>query len=90
MYVGFTGGTGQLVESHKILSWSFSNSNFSIGDALVTANLPSFVLPKESVFRSKGFVIGVSVGAMLIVLWSCDMGCFGEEENEKKGREGRD
>ncbi|KAK2651127.1 hypothetical protein Ddye_018616 [Dipteronia dyeriana] len=68
MYAGFTGATGRLVESHKILSWSFSNSNFSIGDALVTTNLPSFVLPKESVFRSKGFIIGVSVGAVLIVV----------------------
>ncbi|KAI9186268.1 hypothetical protein LWI28_015587 [Acer negundo] len=68
MYVGFTGATGQLVVSQKILSWSFSNSNCSIGDALVTANLPSFVIPKESVFRSKGFVIGVSVGAVLIVV----------------------
>ncbi|KAK0590507.1 hypothetical protein LWI29_028133 [Acer saccharum] len=66
MYVGFTGATGRLVESHKILAWSFSNSNFSIGDALVTTNLPSFVLPKESVFRSKGFIIGVSVGAVLV------------------------
>ncbi|KAK0588902.1 hypothetical protein LWI29_006856 [Acer saccharum] len=68
MYVGFTGATGKLVEGNKILSWSFSNSNFSIGDALVTTNLPSFVLPQESVFRSKGFVIGVSVGAVLIVV----------------------
>lgn len=67
MYVGFTAATGQLVESHKILAWSFSNSNFSIGDALVTTNLPSFVLPKESVFRSKGFIVGVGVGGVLVV-----------------------
>ncbi|XP_031280292.1 probable L-type lectin-domain containing receptor kinase VII.2 [Pistacia vera] len=67
MYVGFTAATGQLVESHKILAWSFSNSNSSIGDALVTTNLPSFVLPKELVFRSKGFVIGVSVGCVLVI-----------------------
>nr|POF11984.1 putative l-type lectin-domain containing receptor kinase vii.2 [Quercus suber] len=46
MYTGFCAATGQLVESHKILAWSFSNSNFSIGDALVTTNLPSFVTPK--------------------------------------------
>ncbi|KAK7845052.1 l-type lectin-domain containing receptor kinase vii.1 [Quercus suber] len=44
--IGFCAATGQLVESHKILAWSFSNSNFSIGDALVTTNLPSFVTPK--------------------------------------------
>uniref|UniRef100_A0A2N9ERU0 non-specific serine/threonine protein kinase n=1 Tax=Fagus sylvatica TaxID=28930 RepID=A0A2N9ERU0_FAGSY len=47
MFVGFCAATGQLVESHKVLSWSFSNSNFSIGDALVTMNLPSFVPPKR-------------------------------------------
>ncbi|KDO53900.1 hypothetical protein CISIN_1g048535mg [Citrus sinensis] len=69
MHVGFSAGTGQLVESHKILAWSFSNSNFSIGDALVTTHLPSFELPKDSVFRSKGFILGVSVGGLLI------MGC---------------
>ncbi|KAF5731383.1 putative kinase [Tripterygium wilfordii] len=67
MYVGFSGATGQLVQSHKILAWSFSNSNFSIGDALVTMNLPSFVLPKESVFRSKGFIVGVSLGCLFCI-----------------------
>lgn len=67
MYVGFCAATGQLVESHKILAWSFSNSNFSIGEALVTTNLPSFVLPKGSVFQSKGFIAGVSVGCVLII-----------------------
>lgn len=67
MYVGFCAATGQLVESHKILPWSFSNTNFSIGDALVTTHLPSFVLPKDSVFRSKGFILGVSVGGVLIL-----------------------
>ncbi|KAK4255513.1 hypothetical protein QN277_008508 [Acacia crassicarpa] len=67
MYVGFCGATGQLVESHKILSWSFSNLNFSIGDALVTSNLPSFLLPKRSVTRSKGFIIGVSMGIFFVI-----------------------
>ena len=28
MYIGFSGATGQLVESHKILAWSFNNSIF--------------------------------------------------------------
>lgn len=67
MYVGFCAATGSLVESHKILAWSFSNLNFDIGDALVTTNLPSFVLPKESVLQSKGFIIGVSVSAVVVV-----------------------
>ncbi|KAK3184129.1 hypothetical protein Dsin_031415 [Dipteronia sinensis] len=89
MYVGFTGATGQLVESHKILAWSFSNSNFSIGDALVTTNLPSFVLPKESVFPSKGFVIGVSVGAVLIVVCGVVIWVVLARKKRKK-REGKE
>lgn len=67
MFVGFCGATGQLVESHKILAWSFSNSNFSIGDALVTTNLPSFVLPKDSVLRSKGFIVGIIAGVLFVI-----------------------
>ncbi|RXH90440.1 hypothetical protein DVH24_035204 [Malus domestica] len=55
MYVGFCAATGALVESHRILAWSFSNSNFSISDALVTQNLPSFVVSEnKSVFGVKG------------------------------------
>ncbi|KAJ4823108.1 hypothetical protein Tsubulata_017608 [Turnera subulata] len=68
MYVGFCGATGQLVQSHKILAWSFSNSNFSIGNALVTRDLPSFVLPKRSVFKSKGFIAGIAVAVLLVIL----------------------
>lgn len=30
MYVGYCWATGQLVESHNILSWRFSNSNFQL------------------------------------------------------------
>ncbi|XP_010529414.1 PREDICTED: L-type lectin-domain containing receptor kinase VII.1 [Tarenaya hassleriana] len=67
---------GRLVESHKILAWSFSNSNFSLSESLITSGLPSFVLPKESVVRSKWFVsvlvlvvfIAVSSIALLSVL----------------------
>ncbi|XP_021902257.1 L-type lectin-domain containing receptor kinase VII.1-like, partial [Carica papaya] len=29
MFIGFTGATGRLVEGHRILAWSFSNTNFS-------------------------------------------------------------
>ncbi|KAF8094336.1 hypothetical protein N665_0365s0022 [Sinapis alba] len=68
MFVGFTASTGLLVQSHRILSWSFSNSNFSIGDALLTRNLPSFKLQDDSVFNSKGFIAGISVGAVLLLV----------------------
>lgn len=67
MFVGFTSSTGQLVESHKILAWSFSNANFSLSDELVTSGLPSFVLPNDSIFKSKGFVAGFSVGVFFII-----------------------
>ncbi|RWR89151.1 L-type lectin-domain-containing protein [Cinnamomum micranthum f. kanehirae] len=77
MYVGFTAATGQLVQTHRILAWSFSNSNFSAYQGLITSNLPSFVPPKDSIFKSKGFIAGISVasiaflGALLIFfIWA--------------------
>ncbi|XP_020220922.1 L-type lectin-domain containing receptor kinase VII.1 [Cajanus cajan] len=67
MYVGFTSATGQLVESHKILGWSFSNEDSSLSDELITTGLPSFVLPKDSIFKSKGFVAGFTIGIFFVV-----------------------
>ncbi|CAI8591136.1 unnamed protein product [Vicia faba] len=67
MFVGFTSSTGQLVQSHKILAWSFSNTNFSFSDEIITIGLPSFVLPKDSIFESKRFVAGFSVGVFFVV-----------------------
>ncbi|XP_065873317.1 probable L-type lectin-domain containing receptor kinase VII.2 [Euphorbia lathyris] len=69
MYVGFSAATGILVQSHRILSWSFSNTNFSISDALVTKNLPSFVDSKSDVLKSRGFIIGASVGSVMIIVF---------------------
>lgn len=76
MYLGFSGATGQMVESHRILAWSFSNTNLSIGDALVTENLPSFVVHRGSGSGSKWLIVGVSVaggfllvGSGLLVSW---------------------
>lgn len=74
MYVGFTAGTGALTQSHKILSWSFSNSNFSLSDGLITDGLPSFVLPGEPIYKSTGFIIGLTLGILVIVITS---GFFG-------------
>ncbi|CAN1159856.1 L-type lectin-domain containing receptor kinase VII.1 [Linum perenne] len=69
MFVGFAGATGQLVDSHHILGWSFSNDNASIGDALNNVNLPSFVRSvEESFVRSKGFVAGIVVGGLSFVI----------------------
>ncbi|CAI0407470.1 unnamed protein product [Linum tenue] len=55
-------------ESHKILGWSFSNSNFSLGESLITAGLPSFVLPSDSILQSKGFIAGVTAGSLVLVI----------------------
>ncbi|CAN8230196.1 unnamed protein product [Cochlearia groenlandica] len=68
MFVGFTGATGLLVQSHRIISWSFSNTNFSIGDALVTRNLPSFKLRDDSVLKSRAFIAGVTVSTVLLLV----------------------
>ncbi|CAL0322607.1 unnamed protein product [Lupinus luteus] len=71
MYVGFSGSTGKMIDVCRILAWSYSNSNFSIGDALKTKHLPLFVHPKASILRSKGFTIGVVFGALFITGCCC-------------------
>lgn len=68
MYVGFTAATGALTQSHKILSWSFSNSNFSFSDGLITQGLPSFVLPGEAIHKSIGFIVGLTLGVFVVVM----------------------
>ncbi|KAF9589789.1 hypothetical protein IFM89_028724 [Coptis chinensis] len=67
MYVGFSAATGQLVETHRILAWGFSNTDFLVGDRLVTSNLPSFLPPGTSVFATKRFIIGMSVAIVLFI-----------------------
>ncbi|XP_022954483.1 L-type lectin-domain containing receptor kinase VII.1-like isoform X1 [Cucurbita moschata] len=67
MYVGFTSATGQLVQGHNILAWSFSNSNFSLSESLVTIGLPSFILPKDPFTKSKWFIATVTVGGFLVL-----------------------
>ncbi|CAE6136774.1 unnamed protein product [Arabidopsis arenosa] len=59
--------TGRLVQSHKILAWSFSNSNFSLSDSLITTGLPSFVLPKDSILKAKWFVFVLALICFLVV-----------------------
>lgn len=86
MYVGFTAATGRLVESHRILAWSFSNSNFSFSENLVTTGLPSFVLPKASVFRSKVFIAGITVGAFFLVGSSIVLCLLINKRNRRRAR----
>ncbi|GMY37377.1 L-type lectin-domain containing receptor kinase VII.1-like [Fagus crenata] len=87
MYVGFTGSTGQLVQSHKLLAWSFSNSNFSLSEMLVTTGLPSFVLPKGSIFRSKGFIAGITVAGFFGIVVCALFSLFFIKRQRRKARE---
>ncbi|PIN04393.1 Serine/threonine protein kinase [Handroanthus impetiginosus] len=75
MYVGFTAATGALIESHKILAWSFSNTNFSHSDSLITRGLPSFELPKTPIHKTKGFIAGFTVG-LLVFVTVCSVAVF--------------
>lgn len=74
MYVGFTAATGALVQTHRILAWSFSNSNPRVGDELITSNLPSFVPRSSSEFPSKGFIISMTVATMFLIC--CGFGIY--------------
>lgn len=68
MYVGFTASTGALVESHKILAWSFSNTNSSLSESLITTGLPTFELPKTPIHETEGFIAGLTVGLLFVVI----------------------
>ncbi|XP_060192846.1 L-type lectin-domain containing receptor kinase VII.1 [Lycium barbarum] len=90
MYVGFTASTGDLAQSHKILSWSFSNSNFSISDSLITYGLPSFELPEDPVYRSKGFIAGMTVSLLFLVVVSVVVSLILIKRNRRMKRERED
>ncbi|KAF1882013.1 hypothetical protein Lal_00038656 [Lupinus albus] len=86
MFVGFTSATGQLVQSHKILAWSFSNTNFSLSEELITEGLPSFVLPKDSIFESKAFVAGFTVGVFFVICVIVLLALFLIQRMRRRGR----
>ncbi|XP_064958809.1 probable L-type lectin-domain containing receptor kinase VII.2 [Musa acuminata AAA Group] len=70
MYVGFCAATGKLVERHHVLAWSFSNSNFSAGDDLVTSDLPNFVplAAQSSANSRRRLIFSLSVAAMVLLM----------------------
>ncbi|XP_057455517.1 probable L-type lectin-domain containing receptor kinase VII.2 [Lotus japonicus] len=74
-YVGFCAATGKIVDSVKILGWSFSNSNFSIGNALVTENLPSFVLHKSWFSGARGLAVGIT-SVVCVLITGCGCAAF--------------
>ncbi|KAF2297701.1 hypothetical protein GH714_002344 [Hevea brasiliensis] len=53
MYIGFTSATGRLVQSHKILAWSFSNSNFSLSENLITTGCHRLFFQREKQRRAR-------------------------------------
>ncbi|KAK4255512.1 hypothetical protein QN277_008507 [Acacia crassicarpa] len=67
MYVGFCASTGLLMDTTRIMAWSYSNSNFSIGDALITTDLPSFVHQKGFFSGSRAPIIGLVVVCMILI-----------------------
>ncbi|CAA6665711.1 unnamed protein product [Spirodela intermedia] len=86
MYVGFCAATGVLVEHHRILSWSFSNHNSSLSEALVTSNLPSFRPPTEGGGLPKGVVAGISAAGVVVFLLgsACLLLVWRRRRNQKK------
>ncbi|XP_057764490.1 L-type lectin-domain containing receptor kinase VII.1-like [Salvia miltiorrhiza] len=74
MYVGFTASTGALVESHKILSWSFSNTNSLLSESLITTGLPNFELPKTPFHETRGFKAGLAAGVSSTLIVCCVVG----------------
>ncbi|XP_057797500.1 L-type lectin-domain containing receptor kinase VII.1-like [Salvia miltiorrhiza] len=71
MYVGFTASTGNMTQSHKILAWSYSNTNFSLSEGLITAGLPSFELPETPFYRTRGFIAGLTAGVLILGVVCC-------------------
>ncbi|KAL3643433.1 hypothetical protein CASFOL_014248 [Castilleja foliolosa] len=68
MFVGFIAATGNFTQHSRVLSWSFSNTNFSLSEGLITWGLPNFELSKTLVHRAKIFIAGViSLGVFLFL-----------------------
>ncbi|XVE51346.1 hypothetical protein DITRI_Ditri02bG0032800 [Diplodiscus trichospermus] len=87
MYVGFTSSTGRLVQSHRILAWSFSNSNFSLSESLITTGLPSFAIPKSPFYKHKSFIAGVTVGSFFILVFIALFSLFLIKRERRRARE---
>ncbi|KAK6268761.1 hypothetical protein QUC31_012921 [Theobroma cacao] len=87
MYVGFTSSTGRLVESHRILAWSFSNSNFQLSESLITTGLPSFAIPKTPFYKHKSFIAGVTVGSFFVLVFIALFALFLVKRERRRARE---
>eukprot|EP01018_Ginkgo_biloba_P000259 Gb_33347 [translate_table: standard] len=65
MYMGFSAATGNFVEDHYILAWSFTTSG-TTAPPLDLSHLPSFA-PIKSKYESPGFIAGVTVASVVLV-----------------------
>ncbi|XP_058095402.1 L-type lectin-domain containing receptor kinase VII.1-like [Magnolia sinica] len=90
MYVGFSAATGVLVESHRILAWSFSNSNFSAYEGLITSGLPSFIPGGKSILSSRGFIAGVSAAGVVLVGFGIAVPLLWIQRAKRKREKGTD
>eukprot|EP01018_Ginkgo_biloba_P000266 Gb_15986 [translate_table: standard] len=64
MYVGFSSATGNFVEDHYILAWSFATS--STTPPLDLSHLPSFE-PRKSKYECRGFIAGLTVASVVLL-----------------------
>ncbi|XVE51345.1 hypothetical protein DITRI_Ditri02bG0032700 [Diplodiscus trichospermus] len=87
MYVGFTSSNGILAQSHRILAWSFSNSNFSLSESLITTGLPSFAIPETPFYKHKSFIAGVTVGSFFILVFIALFSLFLLKRERRRARE---
>ncbi|KAL6574000.1 hypothetical protein OROHE_001542 [Orobanche hederae] len=68
MYVGFVAATGALTQSHRILACSFSNTNISLSEGLITRGLPNFELLKTPIHKTIYFIAGLISGVLFVVM----------------------
>eukprot|EP01018_Ginkgo_biloba_P000256 Gb_41157 [translate_table: standard] len=65
MYVGFSAATGNFIEDHYILAWSFTTSG-TTPPPLDLSHLPSFA-PRKSKSDSRGFIAGLTVASVVLL-----------------------
>eukprot|EP01018_Ginkgo_biloba_P000285 Gb_33875 [translate_table: standard] len=65
MYVGFSSSTGNFMEYHYILAWSFNTNGTA--PVLDVSNLPTFT-EKKPKHVSKGFIAGVTSACFCLIL----------------------
>lgn len=82
MYVGFSGATGIISGTHRLLSWSF-NSN-GVARSLDLSKLPS-ITPKTPLLASAHFKIAISMTAIVsVVIIGSSLGLFLHKRSQRE------